>query len=254
NEGYTGLVDDMALWNNAFQASSIAMLASGAATPLSLSIPEPPPPPNVIVVSNVADWTLSTESIDGGPNGTWASAGAPPPAAGTFTLTPSTTSATVMPHINNAAAALGVTGLAGDHNVHYYRTTFNLDPFATISANLLFAADNGGEVWLNGELLATEVSYLAENWTAPLPSVSIAADGGVTRTKFDSSAAAFESWLVGENELIVALRNPNAELDPAGGFALRMEITTTPVPEPSTLLILASAAVFAGAALRSRRR
>lgn len=255
NEGFTGLIDDMALWNNAFPASSIAMLASGAATPLSLSIPEPPPPPNVIVVSNTTDWTLSTESIDGGAAGTWVSTGAAPPAASTFTLTPTATAAGAIPHINNAAAAIGATGLIGDPNVHYYRTTFNLDASASISANILFAADNGGEIWINGEKLATETSFLVDNWSSPLPSISIAADGGVTTTKFDSSAAAFESWLVGENELIVALRNPNSEVPPAGGFALRMEISATPIPEPSAILIVGTAAaLLGGAALRRRRR
>jgi hypothetical protein len=254
NEGFTGLVDDMALWNNAFPASLIAMLASGAATPLTLAIPEPPPPPNVIVVSHTTNWTLSTESIDGGPNGTWAPTGASPPAASTFTLAPAATSAAVIPHINTAAAALGATGLLGDNNVHYYRTTFDLDPFTSISANILFAADNGGEIWINGEKVATETSFVVDNWSSPLPSISIAADGGVATTKFDSSLAAFENWLVGENELIVALRNPSMEAVPAGGFALRMEITTTPIPEPSAVWIVASAAAFSGGAVWRKRR
>jgi hypothetical protein len=55
--------------------------------------------------------------------------------------------------------------------------------------------------------------------------------------KFDATAASFTGWQAGENEVIVALRNPTAEDSPAGGFAFRMELI---VPEPSgvTLVLL----------------
>jgi hypothetical protein len=145
--------------------------------------------------------------------------------------------------------------LVGDLGVHYFRTTFNLDPFVAISANIQFAADNGGEVWLNGEKIATETSYVVENWQFPLPSIAIAEDGGVTTTKFDSNAAAFESFLPGQNELIIAVRNPSTgEPSPAGGFAFKMDVFSTPIPEPSAIIMVALALAAIGGVRLARRR
>jgi hypothetical protein len=255
NEGFTGLIDDVALWNDAYPQEAILSLTSGTFSPTTLPPPPPPPPPPTpfaTVVSNL-DWRMSTESIDGGPNGTWSPSGASPPDTSTFTLTPTATHAALMPHINNAATSLGAIGLAGDNNVHYYRTTFELPQFTSIEATIQFAADNGGEIWVNGQKLATEVSFVVDNWTAPLPSVSIAADGSVVTTKFDTAAATFAGFVAGENEIIVALRNPNAELNPAGAFALKMDVAGTPIPEPSTVALVGMGLAMLGTA-RARRR
>src|SRR5690349_19256188 len=69
-EGFTGLIDDVALWNSAYPQQSIQSLATGAFTPATLPPPPPPPVPLATVVSN-SDWRMSTQSIEGGPNGTW---------------------------------------------------------------------------------------------------------------------------------------------------------------------------------------
>lgn len=257
NEGFTGWIDDVALWNNAYSQEAILNLTAGIYSPATLPPPPPPPPPPTPFATVVSgtDWRMSTESIDGGPNGTWSPSGASPPDVSTFTLVPSTTSAGVMPHINNAAAALGATGLVGDNNVHYYRTTFELPEFTSVSATIQFAADNGGEIWINGEKIATEVSYVADNWTAPLPSIAIAADGTITTTKFDTAALAFAGFVPGENEVIVALRNPLPELNPAGGFAFKMDVAGQPIPEPSTWALAGiGLATFAAAPVRRWRR
>jgi hypothetical protein len=256
-ETMIGKFDDVAIWDNGFPAESIAMLASGAKTPITLPLPEPPEPPPTptLTVLSGLDWTLSTVVGDGGPTGTWVPSGAAPPDVSTFTLVPTATSSTVIPHINAAAAALSATGLTGDLGVHYYRTTFNLDPYVAISANIQFAGDNGGEIWLNGEKLATETSYVVENWQLPLPSIAIAEDGGITTTKFDSAAATFESWLPGENELIIAVRNPSSgEPSPAGGFAFKMDVYATPIPEPSAIIMVALALAAIGGVRLARRK
>ncbi len=226
-EGFDGLMDDVALWNVALDAAGIAQLAAGTRTPLTVKEPEPPVPPVVITIaSSVDSWQLSTETIDGGDPAEWdPSADPPPPDASTFTLDPLPTEPGVIGHIHNAAGALGVAGLTADSNVHYYRTTFDLNHIDSISAEILLAIDNGAQVYLNGELLATETSFLVENWGMPLPGISIAEDGALSVVKFDSSADKFTNWRVGENEIVLAVRNPNSENDPAGGFAFRMNLT-----------------------------
>jgi hypothetical protein len=245
NEGFTGLIDDVALWNVAYSQDAILSLTSGANSPATLPPPPPPPVPLLTVVSDL-DWRLSTVSADGGPNGTWSPSGAAPPDASTYTLIPGATNPGLMGHIHAAATGLGATGLVGDNNIHYYRTTFELPDYASIGATIQFAADNGGEIWINGQKLATEVSYVVDNWTAPLPSIAIALDGSVTTTKFDTALASFTGFVGGENEIIVALRNPNAEANPAGAFAFRMDVVGTPIPEPSTLALVALGASVLG--------
>lgn len=235
-EGFHGLIDDVALFSGVLSQSSIADLASGAATPLMVEVvppPPPPPAPDVIVTSNAQTWTQSTEIVSGGPAGEWKLLDAvSPPDISTFTLTPAATAPAVIGHNHAAAAQLSdgnatVEGLVGDNAIHFYRTTFDLAPFESISGSLQWAADNGGVVFVNGQGIVIETSFLAENWTSPMPSIQFNEDGTTSDViKFDAAAGEFEEWLVGENEIVVALRNPDDEVDPAGGFALRLELST----------------------------
>ncbi|MFT5522638.1 MAG: hypothetical protein ACI9HK_000582, partial [Pirellulaceae bacterium] len=219
-ESFVGQLDDAAMWNVSLSGEQIAALASGAASPVTLVVTQP-----VTVGSSVADWTQSTVTIDGDPAVDWDPTGdPPPPAVGTFTLTPTAASQSIVSHIDTAALTLGVVGLVGDNNVHYYRTTFELESFNVISGTLDLAADNGAQVYVNGTLLATETTLDVENWTAPLPSLSFGADGSVVANKFDSSVANFSGWVEGTNEIIIALRNPSSESNPAGGFAFAMNL------------------------------
>lgn len=225
-EGFDGLIDDVALWNVALDAAGIADLAAGRESPLTVKEPEPPVLPTIITVgSNVETWRVSTASIDGGEPADWDPSGDPPPPnVSTFTLEPMSTAPAVIPHINGVANVLGVQGIAADADVHYYRTTFNLDTIDSISAEIQMAIDNGVQVYLNGERIATETSFLVENWGFPLPSVSIAENGAISVVKFEESADSFTHWRVGENEVVLAVRNPFTEANPAGGFAFRMNI------------------------------
>ncbi len=226
-EGFFGIMDDVALWDVALPDSAIAELATGAKTPLEISPPDPPPPPPepfLSVISSVDTWKLSTDSIDGGEAGDWDPSGDPlPPGPETFTLEPLPTEAGVIGHINAAADILDVEGIIADNDTHYYRTTFELDRTAGVNAELRLAIDNGAQVFINGELIATETSFLVENWGLPLPSVSFASDGTIESTKFESAAASYDGWLMGENEIVLAVRNPFVENSPAGGFAFRLD-------------------------------
>jgi hypothetical protein len=219
-ESFVGNLDDAALWNTSLSGDQIRALATGDATPVTLVLPQP-----VTIESNTADWTQSTVSIDGDPAGVWDPTGDPaPPAANTFTLTPVAVSQALVPHIDNAGQTIGVTGLVGDNNVRYYRTTFDLGPFDVVSGSLQIAADNGAQVYINGTLLATETSFDVANWAAPLPSLTFANNGSVTSTKFETAVSNYTGWIEGTNEIIVALRNPSNEANPAGGFAFSMSV------------------------------
>ena len=214
-------------------------------------------PPQIVVTSDPSRWSLSTERTSGGPLGTWSPSGAPPPDASTFTLA---ASPSPVAGIVNAAADIGVDTLLGDGGagaptgVQYYRTTFDLAPFSSVAADLVLAVDNGAQVFINGVEIARETSFLVENWASPYSSLRINDDGSITDvTLFDTVASSFTGWLEGENEIIIALRNPDPEALAGGGIAFRMTLTATPdvIPEPATLSLLALGGL---AALVRRRR
>jgi hypothetical protein len=216
-EGFVGNMDDVALWNVALSASSVQALASGAATPISVQVP-------LAIGSNVADWRVSTVSVDGGPTGTWNPSGNPPPAASTYTIVPTPTGPSLLPFINSAGSIMGVQGLLAGNNVRFYRTTFDLPVFGAISASIRMAVDAGAQMYLNGQLLATETTFSGETYFSPYPSITIAESGAVSVTKFDTSVATFTNWNVGTNEIVVAVRNLNTEGANAGGLAFRMDV------------------------------
>jgi hypothetical protein len=221
-EGFVGNLDDVAMWNVALSQASIQALASGAATPISVQVP-------LAIGSNVTDWRLSTVSIDGA-TGVWNPAGnPPPPAASTYTIVPSPTAANLLPLINTAGNSMGVQGILAGNNVRYYRTTFELPVLGTIRGTIRMAVDAGAQVYLNGQLIATETAISADPYFAPYPSITIGEDGAVSVTKFDTSAATFDDWNVGTNEIVVAVRNLSTEGNNAGGFAFRMDLQTATV-------------------------
>ena len=78
-----------------------------------------------------------------------------------------------------------------------------------------------------------------ENWARPYSSLTINEDGSITNLSlFDPGAStSFTGWKVGQNELILVIRNPDTEGLNAGGIAFRMDVVTR-VPEPGSIVML----------------
>lgn len=253
-EGARGLMDDTALWNEALSPLAIQALATGVFAPEQVK--QLPFQQIITVTSDPAEWMLSTVRHSGGAAGTWTPTADPLPAASTFTLT---APASTAPDMLQAAADIGLPAiLRGDGGagsptgVQYYRTTFELEPFTEVAARIVLAADNGAAVFINGQRVAIESSYLVENWQRPYSSLVIWPDGTIDNvTLFDQVAAGFTGWRVGTNELIVALRNPDSEGLDGGALAFRMDLFVN-VPEPGAAVLLALGA--GGIALAARRR
>ncbi|MCB0533906.1 MAG: choice-of-anchor D domain-containing protein [Saprospiraceae bacterium] len=184
------------------------------------------------VVTNTTDWKLSTVRTSGNNNGTWTTLPASLPATGTFTLTP-VLSSTSVPAFVPALSATGFRldgGINTPTGVQYFRTTFNLDLTAgkvVSSAVLTTLVDNGVQVWINGQEVGQEVSYVTANWATPYPTLTINGDGTISNIqKFDATFP-FTNWLNGTNELVLAARNPDNEGFSAGGIAFRMDVTVS---------------------------
>lgn len=248
-EGIEGLTDDVAVWDNPLPPAAVQALADGDWRPNELVV--------TTVTSNPNDWALSTVRRSGGAAGTWTPPSDPLPDASTFTLSASPTTAA---GILAAAADLGLGTLLGDGGqgqptgLQYYRTTFDLDPFKEVSAQITLATDNGAQVFINGQEVARETSFLTENWARPYSTLSINPDGSISDVTLFDQTFSFTGWLVGENEVVLAIRNPDSEGLNGGGMAFRMDVVNT-VPEPGTLcLVTLGGLCLAGCAWRRKRR
>ena len=67
--------------------------------------------------------------------------------------------------------------------------------------------------------------------TSNNPTNNINADGSVSSLSlFDGVASNFSDWRVGQNELVIAIRNPDTEGAAAGGLAFRLGVHTGDLP------------------------
>lgn len=199
-----------------------------------------------VVVGSDLSWKQSTVTTSGGIGGDWTNPMIVPPGAGTFTQ-----AVTAGPSAaSGGAATLGVTALQSGSGVSYYRTTFDLSAFSSITALLSVSVDNDVAIWINGSFVGAEVSLAAANWEGPLPGFNIAANGSITNiSKFDQTNA-FTGFHAGTNDLILAVRNLDG--GDGGGFGFRMSLDTVAAsaPEPASLALLGVAGLLG---LRRRR-
>jgi hypothetical protein len=247
-EGIQARMDDVALWDAPLTQQEVQAVAGGMSGPAELHKFDFT---TTTVQSIPADWSLSTVRESGGGLSDWTGPFGAPPAAGTFTLAASPgTKASIINAGNDIGSGGTLLGYGAGPGVQYYRTLFELPEFSHATANLALAVDNGARVWINGVEIARETSFLAENWARPYSTLTINANGTIGGvTLFDWTASSFTGWLPGENELILAIRNPDTEGADAGAIAFRMDVLTS-IPEPGTLSLLG----LGGLALLRRRR
>ncbi len=232
-EGFNGLIDDVAIWNEALTGEDIATIGTRGVQHFLDNGNGGGNENTVEVGTRVSDWKVSTSTEPGGGFSDWIPSGNAPPAVETFTLDAEQI-APARSNVIGAAAGMSVEPVGSGNGIRFFRTTFELDPFASVEAALQLTVDNGAQVWINGELIATETSFSVENWAFPLPGLIIHGDGSVAdEVKFEVTAATFNGFVPGENEVILAIRNPDDEgaID-AGGFGFRLSVTTQAIPEP----------------------
>jgi hypothetical protein len=213
----------------------------------------------ITIGTNTTDWQKSTQVAAGGPGGVWTttvSAGDLPDLA-TYTLAPQ---ASGLSWIAGPAASLGVQDfrLDGGNNspagVQFFRTTFAA--YDVAAAEITLAVDNDAQVFINGQEVAREISWTGANWTAPLPSLTVGADGSISNVVEFDQVFSFTNWNDGENEVVLVGRNPDNEGPLAGGIAFRMvlDAETAAVAEPSSIALFGLAAGLLIAGRRRHRR
>jgi len=189
---------------------------------------------NVITVdtSSAANWSLSTVvTVDNA--SPWLGVSSLP-GTGTFTLSAS-------PPANLAAGFFGIPAGAG---VRTYRTIFSLPVFSSITADMTALVDNDIQIFVNGHELSLYGTDLNGFGHAPyhlfMNSAGIVSNGVAGGSLFSQITSPFSStdWNSGGlNEIDIVVRN----LSPsdAGGFAFSATMTTSGVPEPASLALLA---------------
>ncbi|NUM35682.1 MAG: PEP-CTERM sorting domain-containing protein [Candidatus Brocadiae bacterium] len=198
---------------------------------------------NLTVVSNSTNWMQSTVYTIDNTNPGWPGVSSLP-ALNTYTITPTVGGA----HVSNVS---GATNLFSADGIRYYRSTFSLSAFTDITADFQISVDNDAQIFINGHAVALEGSLTGDNFNAaPHHRVFIASNNSVVNgysggQAFDWVAASFadSKWIVGSNEIVLAIRNLSG--GDAGGFSFRMDLAVTEVvPEPASFFMLSITIFF----------
>ncbi|AEV33752.1 hypothetical protein Oweho_2792 [Owenweeksia hongkongensis DSM 17368] len=118
------------------------------------------------------------------------------------------------------------------NGVTFFRTTFTLTVNTGVMAQIRSFMDDGMEIYVNGQMLAREDDRDADNFRGAQHHLMLMADGN--QSNGDNGDQAFDvvnnyrmdSMVhVGQNELVIALRNAPQTSD-KGGFSFRMDLKT----------------------------
>jgi len=173
------------------------------------------------LVTDLINWRESTTVISSNSNEQpWPGVSFLPPFA-TYTEVP----VTGAPQLN---AVPGATSIASGENVRFYRTTFDLPSFTTLSMEVRASFDNDLHIFINGHELALENSFTLGNFAGPNHWLLVNPDGSIINgyndgQKFSSTVASiFPSsfFQAGSNEVVLALRNLSSDI---GGVAFRAD-------------------------------
>jgi hypothetical protein len=198
------------------------------------------------VVSDLT-WTKSTVVDAGGAGGPWVPPRTTPPAAGTFTQTPTFGNAGGIDGTDVADIGGGAVAISSVSGVYYFRTTFTLPSATGITANIRLSVDNNAQVFINGQEVARETTFTGANFNGPnYPAFRINPDGSISNiVQFDTTFP-FTGWIAGTNELVVSVRNTDG--GDSGGLVFRMDITadstTTIIPSAAGVDIAGSTATL----------
>lgn len=195
------------------------------------------------LVSNTTQWRQSTTYTVNDTYPGWPGVSSLP-SVGTFTIVPTAGG------LANVVA--GSTAIYSANSIRYYRATFVLPTISDITADLQISVDNDVHIFINGQWLALEGSLAAENFSS-LPHHRVFVDSNTNVVNgysggqaFDSTVSTFadSNWLVGTNEIILAVRNLSG--GDAGAFSFRMDLNyvVSTVPEPSSLLLCLLVGLF----------
>lgn len=124
---------------------------------------------------------------------------------------------TVVPTEEQYATTLvpGTKGLAAKDGVRYYRQTFNLSSLSGVEATFLASVDNSVQVYINKKAVALESDDNQSNFNdgkflrLVIKSSGSNINGGTGYQSFDSysTANASDIFVVGENEIVLAVAN-----------------------------------------------
>ena len=196
----------------------------------------------ITVVSNNTNWMQSTVSTVDNTYPGWQGVSSLP-GVSTYTIVP-TLGGT---HVANVS---GATNLSSASGIRYYRSTFNLLSFSDITADFQISVDNDVHIFINGHAVALEGSLSGDNFSSlPHHRVFVASNNTVINgyssgQAFDWVASSFadSNWVVGINEVVLAIRNLDG--GDGGGFSFRMDLNVTEiVPESSTFLLFILAGI-----------
>lgn len=227
NSRWKGFVDEPMIFNRALSSNEIGAIgAAGTAGVCRPSGSTSNATTTVTLVTSTADWRESTTNDTSNADSTPWPGAAFFPDASTYTITPTAGAAHV-------AVVPDATTLVGLSSVRFFRASFNLPNFDSLTADIRASFDNDLQIFINGHELALEGDLSGASFSLPNHRLFVQTDGSVINgyeggAGFSGGVAAnfpASYFQAGANEVLLALRNLNG--GDGGGVAFRAEFTMT---------------------------